>query len=140
MISTKGRYALVAMVDIAINSKVDGVVSIKDISKREDISEKYLEQVISSLVKARLLRSIRGSNGGYRLVKTTSEYTTGEILRALEGDLSPVGESKSNVISNVGNDEYWKNFEEVINGYVDSVTLETLVEKNRNDFGEMYYI
>jgi DNA-binding IscR family transcriptional regulator len=83
---------------------------------------------------------VRGSNGGYRLVKKTEEYTTGEILRALEGDLSPVGESHNNVISNIGNDDYWKDFEHVINNYVDSVTLNTLVEKNKSDFGEMYYI
>ena len=90
MISTKGRYALVAMVDIAINSKVDGVVSIKDISKREDISEKYLEQVISSLVKARLLRSIRGSNGGYVLNRPISSYSAFDIYcRNSTGPASP---------------------------------------------------
>ena len=101
---------------------------------------KYLEQILIQLSKAGLVAGVRGSNGGYRLVKKTDEYTTGEILRAMEGDLSPVGESHNNVISNVGNDDYWKDFENVINNYVDSVTLETLVEKNRSDIGEMYYI
>ena len=138
-ISTRGQYALLIMNELA--EQPEGkFISLKLLSHRHNLSVKYLEQILIQLSKAKLVSGVRGSNGGYRLVKNTSEYTTGEILRALEGDLSPVGESKSNVISNVGNDEYWKNFEEVINGYVDSVTLETLVEKNRNDFGEMYYI
>ena len=138
-ISTRGQYALLIMTELA--EQPEGkFISLKLLSHRHNLSVKYLEQIVIQLSKAGLVIGVRGSNGGYRLVKKTEEYTTGEILRALEGDLSPVGESRNNVITNVGNDDYWKDFETVINEYVDSVTLEELVEKNRSDFGEMYYI
>lgn len=138
-ISTRGQYALLIMTELA-ELPEGKFISLKLLSHRHNLSVKYLEQILIQLSKAKLVAGVRGSNGGYRLVKKTDEYTTGEILRALEGDLSPVGESHNNVISNVGNDDYWKDFENVINNYVDSVTLETLVEKNRSDIGEMYYI
>lgn len=138
-ISTRGQYALLIMTELA-ELPEGKFISLKLLSHRHNLSVKYLEQILIQLSKAKLVAGVRGSNGGYRLVKKTDEYTTGEILRALEGDLSPVGESNNNVISNVGNDDYWKDFENVINNYVDSVTLETLVEKNRSDIGEMYYI
>lgn len=138
-ISTRGQYALLIMTELA-ELPEGKFISLKLLSHRHNLSVKYLEQILIQLSKAGLVAGVRGSNGGYRLVKKTDEYTTGEILRAMEGDLSPVGESHNNVISNVGNDDYWKDFENVINNYVDSVTLETLVEKNRSDIGEMYYI
>ncbi|MBP5603812.1 MAG: Rrf2 family transcriptional regulator [Treponema sp.] len=138
-ISTRGQYALLIMTALA--EQPEGkFISLKLLSHRHNLSVKYLEQILIQLSKAGLVIGVRGSNGGYRLVKKTEEYTTGEILRALEGDLSPVGESHNNVVTNVGNDDYWKDFETVINNYVDSVTLNTLVEKNKTDFGEMYYI
>ena len=138
-ISTRGQYALLIMTALA--EQPEGkFISLKLLSHRHNLSVKYLEQILIQLSKAGLVIGVRGSNGGYRLVKKTEEYTTGEILRALEGDLSPVGESHNNVVTNVGNDDYWKDFETVINNYVDSVTLENLVEKNKADFGEMYYI
>ena len=138
-ISTRGQYALLIMTELA--EQPEGkFISLKLLSHRHNLSVKYLEQILIQLSKAKLVSGVRGSNGGYRLVKNTAEYTTGEILRALEGDLSPVSEAKTNVISNVGNDDYWKDFESVINNYVDSVTLDKLVEKNKNNIGEMYYI
>ena len=138
-ISTRGQYALLIMTALA--EQPEGkFISLKLLSHRHNLSVKYLEQILIQLSKAGLVIGVRGSNGGYRLVKKTEEYTTGEILRALEGDLSPVGESHNNVITNIGNDDYWKEFETVINNYVDSVTLDSLVEKNNTDFGEMYYI
>ena len=138
-ISTRGQYALLIMTELA-ELPEGKFISLKLLSHRHNLSVKYLEQILIQLSKAKLVAGVRGNNGGYRIVKKTDEYTTGEILRALEGELSPVGESHNNVISNVGNDDYWKDFENVINNYVDSVTLETLVEKNRSDIGEMYYI
>ncbi len=138
-ISTRGQYALLIMTELA--EQPEGkFISLKLLSHRHNLSVKYLEQILIQLSKTGLVAGVRGSNGGYRLVKKTEEYTTGEILRALEGDLSPIAESKNNVISNVGNDDYWNEFGKVINDYVDSVTLDKLVEKNKNDFGEMYYI
>lgn len=85
MISTKSQYALKAMVYIALHN--NELVKIKDISKREGISQKYLEQVISLLVKSRLLRSYRGNNGGYSLIKNVDDYNVYEIILAVEGPL-----------------------------------------------------
>ena len=88
-ISTKGRYALRLMLDLAINNTGE-FVSIKEIALRQEISVKYLEQIITQLNKAGLVRSVRGSQGGYRLVKAPGEYTIGLILRVMEGSLAPV--------------------------------------------------
>ncbi len=138
-ISTRGQYALLIMTELA-DQPPEKFIPLKLLSHRHNLSVKYLEQILIQLSKAGLVMGVRGSNGGYKLVKRTDEYTTGEILRALEGDLSPVGEQKTNVITDVGNTDYWKGFETVINDYVDSVTLDKLVEKNKEDIGWMYYI
>ena len=89
MISTKGRYALRVMIDIAENQH-DGYIPLKEIAARQEISEKYLEAIVKSLVKARYLTGLRGKSGGYRLTKTPGEYTVGNILRLTEGSLAPV--------------------------------------------------
>ncbi len=88
MISTKGRYALRIMVDIA-KFGGNGPVSVREIAGRQDISEKYMEQIVGVLTKRGLLRSIRGAQGGYYLAKKAEEITVGDILRATEGDLAP---------------------------------------------------
>ena len=88
-ISTKGRYALRVMIDIAVYSN-GNYISLKDVSARQEISVKYLEQVISLLNKAGFLHSLRGNNGGYKLAKEPSAYTAGDILRAAEGSLAPL--------------------------------------------------
>ena len=88
MISTKGRYALRIMVDLAQHDG-ETPVSVREIAKRQDISGKYMEQIISVLTRAGLLRSVRGALGGYHLAKTPQEITVGMILRATEGDLAP---------------------------------------------------
>ena len=88
-ISTKGRYALRLMLDIAlVGGKAP--VSLRDVAQRQDISDKYLEQIITPLSRAGLVRSVRGAGGGYLLTKSPEEYTVGEILRVLEGSLAPV--------------------------------------------------
>ena len=138
-ISTKGQYALLIMTELAEQPE-DKFIPLKLLSHRHNLSTKYLEQILIQLSKAGLVVGVRGNNGGYKLVKKTEEYTTGEILRALEGDLSPVNTSHNNVITDIGNDDYWKDFEKVINEYVDSVTLDKLVEKNKENVGWMYYI
>lgn len=130
MISTKGRYALRVMIDIAIHSD-EKYISLKDISARQEISVKYLEQVIALLNKAGFLQSMRGNNGGYRLTKKPSEYTAGDILRAAEGTLAPIAclrnESNScerqNSCSTIS---FWQNYYKTVNDYVDSVTLQDL--------------
>lgn len=138
-ISTKGQYALLIMTELA-EQPADKFIPLKLLSHRHNLSIKYLEQILIQLSKAGLVVGVRGSNGGYKLVKKTEEYTTGEILRALEGNLSPVNIANQNVVTDIGNDDYWKDFEKVINDYVDSVTLDKLVEKNKENVGWMYYI
>ena len=88
-ISTKGRYALRLMLDLAVNYTGE-YITIKNIAKRQEISEKYLEQIITQLSKAGFVKSARGAQGGYMLARTPAEYTVGEILRLLEGSLAPV--------------------------------------------------
>ena len=88
-ISTRGRYALRMMVEIAMHDREEWV-SIKDISERQGISVKYLEQIVTNLTKSGLLLSSRGPRGGYMLAKNPDEYTAGEILRVIEGELAPV--------------------------------------------------
>lgn len=88
-ISTKGRYGLRMMIDIAMNQN-EGPVSVRDIARRQSLSDKYLEQIITQANKAGLLKSIRGAGGGYQLSRLAKDISVGEILRAMEGSLSPV--------------------------------------------------
>ena len=121
-ISTKGRYAVRLMLDLAMHNTGEAV-SIKDISKRQGVSDKYLEQIISVLNKAGYVRSIRGAQGGYMLKKDPKDYTVGMILRLTEGSLAPV--------SCVDDDDMVCERENgcvAINGVVDSITLADLVE------------
>ena len=89
-ISTKGRYALRLMLDLALHGGDGRPVSLKDVSRRQQLSDKYLEQIVTPLSKAGLVRSMRGAGGGYLLTRGPADYTVGEILRPLEGDLAPV--------------------------------------------------
>ena len=88
-ISTKGRYALRLMLDLAVHNTGENI-SLKDISSRQEISIKYLEQIVISLSRAGFVRSVRGSQGGYRLAREPKDYTVGSILRLIEGSLAPV--------------------------------------------------
>ena len=131
-ISTKGRYALRLMLDIALHD-TDEPVRVKDIAKRQDISVKYLEQIISVLVRAEYLRSIRGPQGGYRLTKKPEDYKVGMILRLTEGSLAPVA------CADEGNTEcprretcpsrpVWQKLDTLINDYLDGITLDDLLK------------
>ncbi len=131
-ISTKGRYALRLMIDIALHG-TDEPVRVKDVAKRQDISVKYLEQIISILVRAEYVKSIRGPQGGYRLTKPPKEYKVGMILRLTEGSLAPVdclvGEvnecSRKGVCVTL---RIWKELDDAIKSVVDKYTLEDLLE------------
>ena len=90
MISTRGRYALRILIDLAENQGEDRYLPLKEVAERQGISEKYLESIVKSLVQARILKGSRGKGGGYRLMRAPSECTLGSILRLTEGDLSPV--------------------------------------------------
>jgi len=132
-ISTKGRYGLRAMVDIAVHS-VGDYIPLKIIAERQDISENYLEQVFSILRKAKLVKSVRGSQGGYTLSKGASKITVGEVLRILEGDLSITGDDDAalgldKTIKVCINAIVWQKVNEQINNIMDSITLQDLVEK-----------
>jgi len=131
-ISTKGRYALRLMLDLAIHDNGEPV-RMKDISERQNISNKYLEQIISTLVKAGAVKGFRGPQGGYRLAKKPEQYTVGMILRLMEGSLSPVAclDDEENMCSREKDCVtlvLWKKLDEAIKGVVDTVTLGDLLE------------
>lgn len=138
-ISTRGQYALLIMTDLAEQDS-EGYIPLKLLSHRRNLSIKYLEQILVKLSKAGLVTGMRGNSGGYKLTKKPADYTAGEILRATEGDLSPKGTSESNALSSVGNDAFWKDFEDTINSFTDSISLEQLAEKNRQFNGFDYCI
>lgn len=133
-ISTKGRYAVRLMLDLAI-CDVGDPVRIKDIAQRQEISEKYLEQIISLLHKAGLVKSIRGPQGGYRLTREPRQYTIGMILRVTEGSLAPVAclegdENECHRKEQCATIKLWMQLDEAIRGVVDTVTIEDLMEWN----------
>ncbi len=135
-ISTRGRYALRMMVDLAEFGAGGRYVTLKDISLREGISLKYLEQIVTILGKAGLIRSLRGPAGGYMLAKDAAEYTAGTVIRAAEGDLAPVGclADEVNECSRAGycpTVDFWAGLYKTINEYVDSVTLADLADIRR---------
>lgn len=139
-ISTKGRYALRLMLDLATYNTGEPV-SIKDIAKRQQISEKYLEQIIAVLNKAGFVRSVRGAQGGYVLKKDPKEYTVGMILRQTEGDLSPVScigdegtpcERKGTCVTV----RIYEKINDAVNGVVDHITLSDLMEWQSEKTGE----
>lgn len=135
-VSTKGRYALRLMIDIAANGG-EKPVSIKEIAKRQDISDKYLEQIISILNSAGFVRSVRGPQGGYVLKKGLEEYTVGMILRLTEGSLAPVACVEGDApacgrMDNCATFELWKRLNRAISSVVDEITLADLVRWQEN--------
>ena len=135
-LSTKGRYGLRAMIDLADYSE-KMPQSIANIAARQSISDSYLEQLMAKLKKAGLIESIRGSQGGYVLARESSSISVGDILRALEGDLSPVkcagikGESGCSGSGSCVTRNVWKRIDDSIQSAVDSIYLNELVEDNR---------
>ncbi len=136
-LSTKGRYGLRAMVDLAVHEE-EGPVSIQAIAKRQDLSEKYLEQLLGMLKRAGFVRSVRGSQGGYRLAREGREISVGDVLRALEGDLSPVdcsgfSENTSCRASSSCVTKYvWKRLGECMEATLDGITLEELACQSKS--------
>ena len=130
-ISTKGRYALRLMLDLALNNTGEPI-SLKDIARRQEISDKYLEQIISVLNKAKYVKSIRGAQGGYILTKRPEEYTVGSILRLTEGSLAPVAclEHEPNQCERVATCKtlkMWEGAYKVITEYFDGITIADLM-------------
>ena len=132
MISTRGRYALRVMLDLA-QQNTDRYVPLKEIANRQDISEKYLEIIIKVLVQNQLLAGLRGKGGGYRLTKEPGEYTLGEILRLTEGSLAPVAcveesYAECSRLECCLTRPVWQKLDTIINEYLDGITLEDLIK------------
>ena len=148
-LSTKGRYGLKAMLDLAVNSG-DGQVSLKSIAERQEISENYLEQIFAVLKKEGLVKSIRGSQGGYVLSQEAAKITAGDILRALEGSLAPVDCVLEEDPAECERSQYcvtriiWARIRDSINQVVDSISLQDLVEdydrSQQKGEDDIYYI
>lgn len=134
-ISTKGRYALRLMVDLAAHGGEDNPVSLRDVAGRQNLSDKYLEQIVTPLSRAGLVRSVRGAGGGYLLTRTPAEYTVGDILRPLEGDLAPVecatDEGYCDRCGGCVTIELWQEIHRAVSAVVDGTTLGDLVERYR---------
>lgn len=131
MITTRGRYALRVMIDLAEHRSA-GYVPMKEIAARQEISLKYVERIVPSLTKAKLLEGVHGKGGGYKLTKAPSDYTVGEILRATEGDLAPVSCLTHSAqpcpraceCKTLG---MWKKYNDLTNEFFDSISLSDLL-------------
>lgn len=134
-ISTKGRYAVRVMLDLALND-TGGCIKVKDIAGRQGISEKYLEQIIGVLNRAGYVKSARGAQGGYRMAKDPGEYTVGMILRLTEGTMAPVacleeGAPACERCDTCETLEVWKELYKAVNNVIDNVTVADLAERHR---------
>lgn len=143
-ISTKGRYALRLMLDLALNDS-EKPTRIKEISSRQGISDKYLEQIIAILNKARYVRSIRGPQGGYLLTKKPEEYTVGMILRLTEGSMAPVDcvdeeLGSCNRMDNCATAVVWKKLNDAISDVIDNITLADLVDWQIAKDGRLFHL
>lgn len=144
ILSTKGRYGLKMMLELALQYG-SGTMSLKDIAKKQHLSETYLEQLVAHLRKAELVHSIRGAQGGYELSRKPEEITVGEIIRTLEGPLAP-SECVLDDEPECGNAEYcvtriiWEKIMDGINHVIDSITLRDMIndyyKMNKNKKGE----
>ena len=142
LISTKGRYALRVMVDLA-EHQAEGHIPLREIARRQEISEKYLESIIKLLVRARFLSGLRGKGGGYRLTRPPEQYTVGSILRLTEESLAPVSCIEPNAAACPRASEcrtlaMWQGLDEVINRYLDGITLADLIRQGST--GDNYVI
>lgn len=133
MVSTRGRYALRMMIDLAENSKNGEYIAMKDIAERLEISKKYMEQIMPTLVKHGLVEGVQGQGGGYRLTRKPHEYRVGEILRLTEGDLAPVacltGDNPCTRVGGCRTIAMWSKFNKLTNDFFDSVSISDLMQK-----------
>ena len=142
-ISTKGRYALRMLLDLA-EHRSEGYIALKDIAERQGISKKYLEQIVPILNRSDVLKTNRGYQGGYMLAKDPSQYTVGDILRLTEGSLAPVfctecpGDCKRS--ADCPTLPVWQGLYRVINEYLDGITLQDILDKERQRGADNYMI
>ncbi len=135
-ISTKGRYALRMLIDLAEHND-NGFVALKEIAERQDISKKYLEQIIPILNRSGILMTNRGYQGGYKLAKEPAEITVGEILRNTEGSMAPVAcleqtPNQCEKCSYCVTLPVWQGLEKVVNEYLDGITLQDIIIQSKN--------
>lgn len=133
MVSTRGRYALRMMIDLAENSHDHAYIAMKDIAERLEISKKYMEQIMPVLVKNGLVEGLQGQGGGYRLTRRPGDYRVGEILRLTEGDLAPVsclsGDSPCTRSGGCRTIAMWSRFNKLTNDFFDGITVADLMHK-----------
>ena len=143
-ISTKGRYALRMLIDLAGHNN-DGFIALKDIAERQGISKKYLEQIVPILNRSDILQTNRGFQGGYKLAQAPNKYTIGTILRLTEGSLAPVAcLDQDPVQCERSNDcvtlPIWQGLNKIINEYLDSITLQDVLDQQRELYSNDYII
>ena len=141
LVSTKGRYELRVMIDLA-EHQADGFIPLKVIAERQEISEKYLENIIKLLVRAKLLNGVRGKGGGYRLAKAPEQYTVESILRITEDSMAPVSCLDANADACSRSAEcrtlpMWRGLDKLITEYFENITLADLMD---NDPGGYDYV
>ena len=133
MVSTRGRYALRMMIDLAENSHDHAYIAMKDIAERLEFSKKYMEQIMPVLVKNGLVEGLQGQGGGYRLTRRPEDYRVGEILRLTEGDLAPVsclsGDSPCTRSGGCRTIAMWSRFNKLTNDFFDGITVADLMHK-----------
>ena len=142
MISTRGRYALRVMIDLA-EQQTSSFTPLKEIAARQEISEKYLESIVKNLVQNGFLEGLRGKGGGYRLVRSPEEYTVGSILRLMEGSLAPVAclEQRAQPCNREDSCRtlpMWRKLYDLLNDFFDGITLADLIDSERS--GDNYVI
>ncbi|WP_407385573.1 RrF2 family transcriptional regulator [Ruminococcus sp.] len=137
MVSTRGRYALRVLIDLAEHNS-GSYIPMKDVAARQEISLKYLERILPTLTKAKLIAGVHGKGGGYKLTRAPEDYTVGEILRLTEGDLAPVacladGAEPCVKASDCRTLKMWQGFYDMTNRYFDSITVADLVNTDSAD-------
>ena len=142
LISTKGRYALRVMIDLA-EHQTEGYIPLKEVARRQELSEKYLESIIKLLVKAGILSGLRGKGGGYKLNQSPDAYTVGSILRLTEDSLAPVaclepGATACAKAAECRTLSMWQGLDKVINDYLNQITIADLAQSDLS--GDHYVI
>ena len=143
-ISTKGRYGMRLMLDLALHNN-GSYIPLKEVASRQELPEKYMEQIITPLSRAGYLRGVRGAQGGYQLTRSAGEYTVGMILRTMEGDLSVVspvdsGQETGDIAAHLVVNSVWARINESIEQVVDHITLNELVEEYNRHAADNYVI
>lgn len=137
MVSTRGRYALRVLIDLAEHNN-GSYIPMKDVAARQEISLKYLERILPTLTKAKLIEGVHGKGGGYKLTRSPEEYTVGEVLRLTEGDLAPVACLSADATpceraAECRTLSMWKGYYDLTNKYFDSITIASLTNTETAD-------